>query len=74
MAYDKPTIQDEGGIAAHVRNMGLNWSYFIQMDDKEWPNTRIGRELASEAGRDKPVDGRTIAKWKQLRMQEQSVA
>jgi hypothetical protein len=60
---NKPTIEDEGGIAAHVTNMGLDWALFETLDDKGYPNTWIGKELRP----DSPLDGRTIGKWRKLR-------
>lgn len=70
MAYDKPTIEAEGGIKAHIQNLGISWALFVRLDDKRYPNTLIGRELAEDIGRDKPFDGRTIADWRRRRIAE----
>lgn len=70
MSYDKPTIEMEGGIKAHIQNLGISWGLFVRLDDKKYPNTVIGRELAEDIGREKPFDGRTIGDWRKRRKNE----
>lgn len=63
-------ITREGGIEAHVRNLGLDYDLLLRLDDLGVTNKRIGRELRPK----RPLDQRTISTWRKRIKKEQDSA
>lgn len=56
------TIDDEGGIEAHIKAAGIDWELFKKLDDAGLSNSAIGKLFGK--GRD------TIRRWREKRKGE----
>lgn len=62
MGYKAPTIEEEGGLQAHVEKRGIDFKLFKRLIKQRLPDATIGKAIAPNP--DKPIVGRTIKNWR----------
>lgn len=62
--HKAPTIAEQGGLEAHMTNLGINYKLFKQL--RSFPaqtNTSIAAALTQDRGSDKKVFPATVKFW-----------